>query len=47
MSQENVELARRMIDAWHSGDLSEWAKGLASLWYVVDPPPARPTDVPC
>ena len=28
MSQENVELARRMIDAWDSGDLSEWAKGL-------------------
>jgi uncharacterized SAM-binding protein YcdF (DUF218 family) len=27
--------------------LSEWAKGLASLWYVVAPPPARPTDVPC
>ena len=28
MSEENVELARRMVDAWDSGDLSVWAKGL-------------------
>lgn len=28
MSEENVELARRMVDAWDSGDLSRWADGL-------------------
>ncbi len=28
MSKENVERVRRMLDAWDSGDLSEWADGL-------------------
>ena len=28
MSQENVRLTQRMVDAWTSGNLSEWAKGL-------------------
>jgi ketosteroid isomerase-like protein len=28
MSEENVEIMRRIIDAWDSGDLSEWANGL-------------------
>jgi ketosteroid isomerase-like protein len=28
MSQENVEVVRRMLAAWDSGDLSEWAEGL-------------------
>jgi ketosteroid isomerase-like protein len=28
MSEENVEIMRRIIRAWDSGDLSEWAKGL-------------------
>jgi ketosteroid isomerase-like protein len=28
MSQENVELVQRMLDAWDSGDLSEWGEGL-------------------
>jgi ketosteroid isomerase-like protein len=28
MSQENMEKMRRMLDAWDSGDLTEWADGL-------------------
>jgi ketosteroid isomerase-like protein len=28
MSEKNVEIARRMLDTWDSGDLSEWARGL-------------------
>jgi ketosteroid isomerase-like protein len=28
MSRENVEILRRLVGAWDSGDLSEWAKGL-------------------
>jgi ketosteroid isomerase-like protein len=28
MSQENVNLVRRMLEAWDSGDLSEWADRL-------------------
>ena len=29
MSQENVEIARRGIDAWNRGDLDEWLAGFA------------------
>jgi ketosteroid isomerase-like protein len=30
MSQENVESARRGIDAWNRGDLDEWLAGFAA-----------------
>jgi ketosteroid isomerase-like protein len=29
MSQENLENARRVIDAWNRGDLAEWLAGFA------------------
>ena len=29
MSQENVEIVRRGIDAWNRGDLDEWLAGFA------------------
>jgi ketosteroid isomerase-like protein len=28
MSEENVQVARRMIDAWNRGEIDEWANGL-------------------
>lgn len=28
MSDENVQFARRMIDAWNRGEVDEWAEGL-------------------
>jgi uncharacterized SAM-binding protein YcdF (DUF218 family) len=47
-SGENFAAATWWADGSDRGSvLSEWAKGVASLWYVVDPPSARPTDVPC
>jgi ketosteroid isomerase-like protein len=28
MSQENVEIVKRMVDVWNRGDLAGWAEGL-------------------
>jgi ketosteroid isomerase-like protein len=28
MSQENVEMVQRIVEAWNSGDLSEWGENL-------------------
>jgi ketosteroid isomerase-like protein len=48
MSEENVEIMRRIIAAWDSGDLSEWANGLHEeiKWVpLAENPQTEPTGI--
>jgi len=45
MSEENIQVARRMIEAWNRGDMDEWARGLHDeiVWYpLADNPRPEP-----